>query len=35
MNVAAADSRLPAEVVERLRTRFGDYNFYSRHGIRI
>jgi aryl-alcohol dehydrogenase-like predicted oxidoreductase len=35
MNVAAAESRLPAEVVERLRTRLGDYNFYSRHGIRI
>jgi aryl-alcohol dehydrogenase-like predicted oxidoreductase len=35
MNVAAAESRLPHEVVERLRTRLGDYNFYSRHGIRI
>jgi len=35
MNVAAAESRLPADVVERLRTRLGDYNFYARHGIRI
>jgi aryl-alcohol dehydrogenase-like predicted oxidoreductase len=35
MNVAAAESRLPAEVVERLRTRLGDFNFYARHGIRI
>jgi aryl-alcohol dehydrogenase-like predicted oxidoreductase len=35
LNVAAAAGRLPAEVVERLRTRLGDYNFYQRHGIRI
>jgi aryl-alcohol dehydrogenase-like predicted oxidoreductase len=35
MNVAAAESRLPSEVVERLRTRLGDFNFYARHGIRI
>jgi aryl-alcohol dehydrogenase-like predicted oxidoreductase len=35
MNVAAADGRLPVEVVERLRTRLGDFNFYARHGIRI
>ena len=35
MNVGAAESHLPAEVIERLRTRLGDYNFYSRHGIRI
>jgi aryl-alcohol dehydrogenase-like predicted oxidoreductase len=35
MNVAAAESRLPADVVERLRTRLGDFNFYARHGIRI
>jgi aryl-alcohol dehydrogenase-like predicted oxidoreductase len=34
-NVAAADGRLPVEVVEKLRTRLGDYNFYQRHGIRI
>ncbi|MEA2491975.1 MAG: hypothetical protein QOH21_3767 [Acidobacteriota bacterium] len=35
MNVGAAAGRLSAEVVERLRTRLGDYNFYQRHGIRI
>ena len=35
LNVAAAAGRLPAEVVERLRTRLGDYNFYQRHGIKI
>ncbi len=34
-NVAAADGTLPAEVVEKLRSRLGDYNFYQRHGIRI
>jgi hypothetical protein len=35
MNVTAADMRLPDDVVEKLRTRLGDYNFYQRHGIRI
>ena len=35
MNVGAADMRLPGEVIEKLRTRLGDYNFYQRHGIRI
>ncbi|HEX7150502.1 MAG TPA: aldo/keto reductase [Thermoanaerobaculia bacterium] len=35
MNVAAAESRLPGEVLEKLRTRLGDYNFYQRHSIRI
>ena len=34
-NVAAAEGDLPAEVVEKLRSRLGDYNFYQRHGIRI
>ena len=34
-NVAASDGRLPADVVERLRTRLGDYNFYQRHNIRM
>jgi len=34
-NVAAAEGTLPAEVVEKLRSRLGDYNFYQRHGIRI
>lgn len=35
MNVAAAQSRLPEDVVTKLRNRLGDYNFYQRHGIRI
>lgn len=35
MNVAAAEGRLPEDVVEKLRSRLGDYNFYQRHGIRI
>lgn len=34
-NVAAAEGSLPREVVEKLRTRLGDYNFYQRHNIRI
>jgi len=35
MNVAASEARLPDEVVEKLRTRLGEYNFYQRHAIRI
>jgi aryl-alcohol dehydrogenase-like predicted oxidoreductase len=35
MNVAAAEAQLPADVVEKLRARLGDYNFYQRHAIRI
>jgi aryl-alcohol dehydrogenase-like predicted oxidoreductase len=35
MNVAASEGRLPPDVVERLRTRLGDYNFYQRHAIRM
>ncbi|HKO59203.1 MAG TPA: aldo/keto reductase [Thermoanaerobaculia bacterium] len=35
LNVAAAEARLPADVVEKLRGRLGDYNLYQRHGIRI
>ncbi len=35
MNVAAADSTLPTEIVHKLRSRLGDYNFYQRHGIRL
>lgn len=35
MNVAAVDGTLPMEIIERLRTRLGDYNFYQRHGIRL
>jgi aryl-alcohol dehydrogenase-like predicted oxidoreductase len=34
-NVAAGEGTLPADVVERLRARLGDYNFYQRHSIRI
>jgi aryl-alcohol dehydrogenase-like predicted oxidoreductase len=34
-NVAASEGRLPLDVVERLRTRLGDYNFYQRHAIRM
>jgi aryl-alcohol dehydrogenase-like predicted oxidoreductase len=34
-NVAAAEGALPREVLEKLRTRLGDYNFYQRHAIRI
>ncbi|HEX2061244.1 MAG TPA: aldo/keto reductase [Thermoanaerobaculia bacterium] len=35
MNVAADEVRIPEDVVEKLRSRLGDYNFYHRHGIRI
>jgi len=35
MNVAADEVRVPQEVVDKLRARLGDYNFYQRHGIRI
>lgn len=35
MNVGAAEIRLPQDVLDKLRTRLGDYNFYQRHGIRI
>lgn len=34
-NVAAVASKLPDDVVAKLRARLGDYNFYQRHGIRI
>ena len=34
-NTAAIDGSLPADIVEKLRARLGDYNFYQRHGIRI
>ncbi len=33
MNVAANQGRLPHDVVERLRSRLGSYNFYQRHNI--
>ena len=35
MNVAASESRLPDEIVDKLRSRLGEYNFYQRHNIRI
>jgi len=34
-NAAAAEGALPADVVEKLRARLGDVNFYQKHGIRI
>jgi aryl-alcohol dehydrogenase-like predicted oxidoreductase len=34
-NVAAIEGKLPADVVEKLRSRLGDYNFYHRHNIKI
>lgn len=34
-NVAASEGRLAADVVDRLRKRLGDFNFYQRHAIRI
>jgi aryl-alcohol dehydrogenase-like predicted oxidoreductase len=35
LNAAAAEGALPPDIVEKLRTRLGDYNFYHRHGIRL
>ena len=35
MNVAAADAWLPQEVVDKLRVRLGEFNFYQRHGVRL
>ena len=35
MNASADEVRIPQDVVEKLRTRLGSYNFYQRHGIRI
>lgn len=34
-NAAASDESLPPDVVERLRQRLADYNFYERHAIRV
>ena len=34
-NVAATEATLPPDVVQKLRARLGDYNFYQRHNIRI
>lgn len=35
MNVAADEVRVPQEVIDKLRTRLGDVNFYQKHGIRV
>ena len=35
INAAAAEGSLSADIVERLQSRLGDYNFYQRHGIRL
>jgi aryl-alcohol dehydrogenase-like predicted oxidoreductase len=35
MNVSADEVRIPQDIVDKLRGRLGDYNFYHRHGIRI
>jgi aryl-alcohol dehydrogenase-like predicted oxidoreductase len=36
LNAAASDGTpLPADVVERLRSKLGEYNFYLRHSIRV
>ncbi|MEO8033035.1 MAG: aldo/keto reductase, partial [Acidobacteriota bacterium] len=35
MNVGAAEGSLPADVVEKLRSRLGEYNFYQKHAIKI
>ncbi len=35
LNAAASGTSLPPEVVEKLRNRLGDYNFYLRHSIRV
>jgi aryl-alcohol dehydrogenase-like predicted oxidoreductase len=35
MNAGADEVRVPQEVVDKLRARLGEYNFYQRHGIRI
>ena len=35
MNASADEVRIPQEVVDKLRTRLGSYNFYHRHGIKI
>lgn len=35
MNASADEVRIPQEIVEKLRTRLGGYNFYQRHGIKI
>jgi aryl-alcohol dehydrogenase-like predicted oxidoreductase len=34
-NVAASEARLSDDVIEKLRSRLADYNFYQRHSIKI
>jgi aryl-alcohol dehydrogenase-like predicted oxidoreductase len=34
-NAAAIEGTLSPDILEKLRTRLGDYNFYQRHGIRL
>jgi aryl-alcohol dehydrogenase-like predicted oxidoreductase len=34
-NATAAEGSLPPEVVEKLRARLGEYDFYHRHGVRL
>jgi aryl-alcohol dehydrogenase-like predicted oxidoreductase len=34
-NAAAVEGTLSPDILEKLRTRLGDYNFYQRHGIRL
>jgi aryl-alcohol dehydrogenase-like predicted oxidoreductase len=34
-NATATEAWLPDDVLEKLRTRLGDYNFYQRHSIRM
>jgi len=34
-NAAAIEGSLSPDILEKLRTRLGDYNFYQRHGIRL
>jgi aryl-alcohol dehydrogenase-like predicted oxidoreductase len=34
-NAASIEGTLSPDIVEKLRTRLGDYNFYQRHGIRL
>ncbi|MGZ8709683.1 MAG: aldo/keto reductase [Thermoanaerobaculia bacterium] len=34
-NAAAAEGSLPPDVMEKLKTRLGDYNFYQRHNIKV
>jgi aryl-alcohol dehydrogenase-like predicted oxidoreductase len=35
MNAAASEGRLPEDVVEKLRARLADYNFYGKRAIRV